>query len=152
VSHFSFKAVLTGGVVDVVGSTAIAFTMAVVVAMQTDLTSVPPSEQARALTEATQNGSGLHRAGLLLGGLFSIVGGYVAARVAKRGEILNGALSAAACLLLGIWTLATGAIHLPLWQHLFFFALSPALGGFGGYLRLKQVGGRTHPQTPVRVA
>jgi len=72
----------------------------------------------------------------LLGGLCSILGGYVSARIAKRDDLLNGALSSVLCVGLGVYALVHGAS--PLWLHLLFLPLSPALGALGGYLRWRQ--------------
>lgn len=44
---------------------------------------------------------------LLLGALCSVLGGYVAARLAARSELVNGALSAFLCIAFGLYALAT---------------------------------------------
>ena len=74
-----------------------------------------------------------------------VLGGYLAARVAKRGEVLNGALSAYFCVGLGIYGMAVGQAAVPVWQHLVSFVASPALGALGGYLRLRQT---SRPEDP----
>ena len=74
----------------------------------------------------------------VLGGLCSILGGYVAARVAKHDQVLNGALSSILCVAGGVYSLVYGSAlsHSPgqSWLHLVFVPLSPALGALGGFL------------------
>jgi hypothetical protein len=79
------------------------------------------------------------------------LGGYVAARLARRGEVVNGALSAYLCVGLGIVSWVTGSASLPAWQHVVAFVVSPALGAVGGYLRLKQVRSADNRSIPTPV-
>jgi hypothetical protein len=59
----------------------------------------------------------------------------VAARMAKRSYLLNGALSAYLCVGSSIYALVTGhGGTIPLWQHIAFLPLSPALGALGGWI------------------
>jgi hypothetical protein len=71
----------------------------------------------------------------------SVLGGYVAARIAKRGELLNGALSAYLCIGVGVYGMIAGHSAIPLWQHLVAFVGSPILGALGGYLWMRQSNG-----------
>ena len=82
-----------------------------------------------------QPGSGFYVVGLLLGSACSVLGGYVAARIAKRDELLNGALSAVLCIAFGVYAWIKGIGDASPTTHAAFLALSPALGAFGGYLR-----------------
>jgi hypothetical protein len=74
----------------------------------------------------------------ILGGLCSVLGGYVSARIAKHDEVLNGALSSILCVGSGVYTVINLSSAGPLWLHLAFLPLSPALGALGGYLRSRQ--------------
>lgn len=131
------KGITIGGMVDIVGSVAMGIPLAVIAAIQVNLPAVPPSDQARVLGEAMQR-PGYTFASLLLGSLFSVVGGYVAARIARRYEVLNGALSALPCMIFGLWGAINGMVPAPWWQHVLFFLLSPMLGAAGGRLWLRR--------------
>jgi hypothetical protein len=74
----------------------------------------------------------------ILGGVFSVLGGYVSARFAKHDEVLNGALSSILCIGNGLYALISGSAADHLWLHLLFLPLSPALGALGGFLRSRR--------------
>jgi fructose-specific phosphotransferase system IIC component len=71
---------------------------------------------------------------MFFGMLCSILGGFVAARIAKRGALLNGALSAFLCVGFGVYALVSKTNTVSPWMHAAGFLLSPALGALGGYL------------------
>ena len=131
---FSWMGVLLGGIVDIVATNVVAFPLAIVAAVGANLSGVPASERGKALVAVMQASPGIRISGLVLGALCSVLGGYVAARLAKRGELLNGALSAYLCVGLGIYSMLPGHSTLPAWQHLASFVASPLLGAYGGYL------------------
>jgi MFS family permease len=138
VRKLSLAAITVGGIVDIVATTALAIPLLVYAAIESGLSSLPPAEQTDALAQAMQASSGLQIAGWALGVLASVLGGYVAARIARRDEVLHGALSAFLCLALGVYALASGSGDNHVWQHVAGFVLSPALGAFGGYLRQRR--------------
>jgi hypothetical protein len=74
----------------------------------------------------------------ILGGLCSMLGGYVAARISKHDELLNGGLSSILCVGSGVYALVSGSAAGHLWLHLVYLPLSVALGTFGGLLRARQ--------------
>jgi hypothetical protein len=74
----------------------------------------------------------------ILGGLCSVLGGYVAARVAKHDELLNGGLSSILCVASGVYALVSGSAGGHLWVQLMYLPLSVALGTLGGILRAQQ--------------
>lgn len=77
----------------------------------------------------------------LVGGLFfSILAGYIAARLAGRALLLHGLLSSVACLASDLTSLDLLA-QLPLWVVALGVALSPAAGVLGGYVRQLQTRG-----------
>jgi putative membrane protein (TIGR04086 family) len=65
----------------------------------------------------------------------TVLSGYVAARIAKREEILNGLLSSLVCVAVGVLSLATGKQHETVVMQIVLFALTLVAGAFGGYLR-----------------
>ncbi len=69
------------------------------------------------------------------GVLASVFGGYVAARLAKHDELLNGALSAYLCVSFGVFALATMHNHDHLLLEILMLPVSPCLGLLGGYLQ-----------------
>jgi hypothetical protein len=68
-----------------------------------------------------------------------ILGGWVAARIAKRAEPLNGALSSFLCVALGILILRTGASSESTGAQILLLAAGPAMGLLGGHFRFLQV-------------
>ena len=68
----------------------------------------------------------------VLGGLGSVLGGYVSARIAKHDQVLNGALSSILSVAAGLYSLSHGSAHS--WLPFVLVPLSPALGALGGYL------------------
>jgi hypothetical protein len=64
--------------------------------------------------------------------------GYVAARVAGRGELINGALTSLGYIAVGLYSIATSpGGELPILDALD-IAAAPLIGALGGYLRLRQ--------------
>jgi len=74
----------------------------------------------------------------VLGGLCSVLGGYVSARVAKHDHVLNGALSSILCVAGGVYSLIHGSVLGQAWLHLVLIVLSPVLAALGGYLCLRR--------------
>jgi hypothetical protein len=68
----------------------------------------------------------------VLGGLGSVLGGYVSARIAKHDQVLNGALSCILTVAAGLYSLSHSSAHS--WLPFVLVPLSPALGALGGYL------------------
>jgi hypothetical protein len=70
---------------------------------------------------------------------FTVVAGYLAARIAGRGELINGTL----CTLLsmGVCLLLSAGQPSPFsaTPTLILYAITPLLGLLGGYMRLRQV-------------
>lgn len=133
-TRVSFKGVAIGNVVDIVASNVVMVPvmMYVLAAAKTGST----HDGAGSVTEILSTNNVFLTASSLLGGLCSILGGYVSARIAKHNEVLNGTLSSVLCIGLGIYAVVNGAGLL--WLHLLYLLLSPALGAVGGYLRSRQ--------------
>ena len=134
----SWKGVVLGGITDIVATNIAVIPLAIVAAMGTDVTSLPEAERGKALIAVMHASLGFQMTGWVLGAMCSILGGYVAARLAKRSELLNGALSAYFCVGVGVYSIVAGHSATPLWQHLVAFVGSPILGGLGGYLWVRQ--------------
>lgn len=134
----SVKAVILAGILDIVLTNVLAFPVMVAASIQTKSYLLPKAQQTQALVDAFQTNSGIYAAGLLLGSLASVVAGYVAARIARRAPLLNGALSAWLCVASGLSAMWQPHSPLPLWEHLLFLPLSPGLGALGGYWWLQR--------------
>ena len=136
--RLSAKGIVLGGFTDIVATNVVAIPLMAVAAARASVASLPAAEQTAAMLAAMRASPGLQVASWVLGGACNVLGGYVAARLARRGEVLNGALSAWLCVTLGLYGMASDMGAIPLWQHLAGFVLSPALGALGGYLRLRR--------------
>jgi hypothetical protein len=127
----SLKAVLIGGVFDIVASMVLGAVLAVgFIAFEPGGMAAAPAMAAKLIADPR-----FYLASLFLGGAVSILAGYIAAAIAGRGERLNGALSSFLCVAEGIYGLATqphGPATLP---TIFAILISPVLGLAGGYLR-----------------
>jgi hypothetical protein len=135
----SIKGVAIGSVVDIVATNLVAIPLVVYVTATHNLAEIPKDQVSRALMEILRNDPVLFSTQWLLGSLCSVLGGYVAARIAKHHEVLNGALAAFLCVGSGLYAIAVSPTSAPQWQHIFGFVASPALSAFGGYLRLRAV-------------
>jgi uncharacterized membrane protein len=71
---------------------------------------------------------------ILIGSLVSIYAGYLAPSIAKRQELLHGALSSFLCITMGVISLLSDSSDFL--SHLMFMFLSPLLGLAGGYIYL----------------
>lgn len=131
----SIKGVVIGSVTDILATNIVTLPLVIYVMVTRNLSSLPSEQMSNALMHALRNDPALFSIQVLLGSLCSILGGYVAARIAKRSEVLNGTLACFLCVGSGIYGLLFGAMAIPLWQHIAGFIASPVLSAFGGYLR-----------------
>jgi hypothetical protein len=98
-----------------------------------------------ALTAALASQPDLYAPSIAAGLFFSVIAGYVAARIAGTHLLVYGLLSSVACLSTDALSLDLLA-KLPLWFAALSVVLSPAAGLFGGYVRsreLRRTGGMT---------
>ena len=131
-ARLSIKGILIGGITDIVSSVIAGIPFAVFTAISLHQRNVPPEQWQSSMA----NGLGTHL-DEIVGLLCSMLGGYVAARIAKHDELLNGTLSSLLCLALGAFMLLSGKDHQPLWIQLGSFIAAPAFACFGGYLCLR---------------
>jgi hypothetical protein len=128
----SMKGVLIGAIVDVTTSFLLGVPLAVYAMSKLDLTHTPKEQIGSTITAAIRGSLPLHVAELLVGLGCSVLGGYVAAQIAKRGELLNGALSSFLCLALGVYAIASGKDSNAHWLQVLRFVASPAFALLGG--------------------
>jgi hypothetical protein len=136
----SILGIVIGGVVDIVATNILAFPLIMyVMFVRLDFMSMSSTELTAAVLQTMQGDWILFTVQLLLGSFCSILGGYVAALIAKHDELLNGTLSAWLCFIFGVYGVITKVGSGSLLLTILGFILSPALGLLGGYLRLLQV-------------
>ena len=133
----SIKGVVIGSVADILASNLLAIPFFIYIAVTRGLSTIPKDQIASVLLQTLRNDPVLFATQIAMGSLCSVLGGYIAARIAKHHEVLNGSLAAFLCVGSGVYSILFSPPSLPLWQQLLLVGASPALSAFGGYLRLK---------------
>jgi len=112
----SILGVVVGGVFDIVITSSGAFVIAIVVGA--GLFSGGPLRDVQHLAEAITNSTSITTILAIYGALISIAAGYLAARIANRDELLNGALSSFLCVAQGASRFRTTMpiIRSPIWR------------------------------------
>ena len=134
----SILGVLVGGVVDVASSVVAGLPLALYSTFRLDPSQRMGPHASEAVTAAIHADFPVYLAQLVIGFLCSILGGYVAALIAKRNERLNGTLSCYLCVGMGVVALFLGLEKDPYWLQFLLLISSPALAFVGGDLRLRQ--------------
>jgi hypothetical protein len=93
--------VLIRGIVDVVTSVVVGIPFAFFAMSRLDLAHTPKDQIGSTITAAIHGNTFLYVAQVLVGLCCSLLGGYVAAWLAKHDESLNGTLSSFLCVSLG---------------------------------------------------
>jgi hypothetical protein len=130
--------VLVGGVVDVASSVVAGLPLALYSTFRLDPSQRIGPRASEAVSAAIHANVPLYVAQLIIGFLCSILGGYVAALIAKRHERLNGTLSCYLCVCMGVVAMFLGLEKDPYWLQFLLLISSPALAFVGGDLRLRQ--------------
>ena len=136
VKDISAKGIIVGGVVDIIASNLLMLPVIIHIVRGTNLSDVAPADRTQALMAAIQQDPFSSASTIFLGAAASVLGGYIAARIAGRAAVLNGCLSAWLCTILGLYTTVAGSDGLPTWVHVLFLPLSPIFGALGGRLWL----------------
>ena len=129
--RISLKGVAIGNITDIVATNVVLLPVMIYILIAAGL----PTD-AGSVAELFKGSTVFLVSGSILGGICSVLGGYVSARIAKHDEVLNGALSSILCVGSGAYSVISGAD--PLWLHLAYLPLSPALAALGGVLRSRQ--------------
>ena len=103
------------------------------------------SLSSQAVTNAIHENPALYAGQMLLGFACSILGGYVAAWLAKRDELLNGGFSSWLCVTLGLYAIATGKDPNPHWLQMLLLLAGPAAAILGGDLMRRLRRSRLQP-------
>jgi hypothetical protein len=126
-SRVSIASILIGGVVDVAASIFCGSFLVLIVSLTL-----------QAAHTSTRSSTALPVALLLNGLACSVLGGFVAARLARHDELLNAGLSFCLCVAIGLWLLVAGRESQPLWDQILLLAAGPACAVLGGYIRLRR--------------
>lgn len=132
------KAIIVGGIVDVGLSMLLGFPFTAYVSSSRGLGEVPPEQMTTALMEAINSSIGLTVSQLAIGFSCSLLGGYVAAAIAKSDELLNGALASWLCIVIGVYVFLSVALGGLVWLHALTVVLSPLVYLGGAYLWLRR--------------
>ncbi len=145
-NKISIRGVVIGGVIDIVATVILTLPLVIYV-IPTELTGTLKDPLQAAAVMATIQATPL-LCGLqsVIGVSCSVLGGYVAARVAKHDELLNGLLASSLPAALGAYSLATNKDSGPLLLPVLLLIAGPLCSGFGGHLRLVQIRRRAHSQ------
>ena len=141
------RPIIIGAVVDYVATYAVVTLYLIFVYMKEPLEKggVPTEALQEALKEMLSSQQGLLDL-LIIGALCTVLGGYVAGRLARAEEIKHGALVGAVALIVGV--LQTGmageASPVPYWHELLGYLLAIPAGALGGFLAQ----GRARPSIP----
>jgi len=133
--RISLKGVAIGAVTDIVTTNILMLPLIIYVMASLNSAGVPSDKISGTVMEVIRASLFYFFLSWLLGGLGSMLGGYVSARIAKHNEILNGALSSFLCLSLGVYALISGSVDSRFWLCVVSLPVSLALATFGGYLR-----------------
>src|SRR5437016_418789 len=104
----SVKGVLIGGIVDVGSTILLGLPFGIYSASRLDVAHMPQDQVGPAIDAAMKSNVPMYVVMSLIGLACSVFGGYLSGRIAKHDEVLNGSLSAYLCVILGIYSVATG--------------------------------------------
>lgn len=135
----SFKGIAIGGITDVTLSSILGIPFSIYVIASSGLSKLPKDQLSASVVTTIHNSVGLFGVQLLIGLSCSVVGGYVAARLAKHDEILNGVLASWLCVGIGVHSLALGKVTESLPLHFALIAVTPACYALGAYFRRRGV-------------
>jgi hypothetical protein len=131
-------AVLAGGVGDMVLTNIFAIPIAIVVIANSSIARLPQDQIGPAYLTALHANPPLYATALALGALASAFGGVIAALLTKHDRVLNGALSAWACLGIDAYSLATHTSGDGLLLEIVLTPVAPLAGALGGYVVAKR--------------
>ncbi len=132
----SIVPIVIGGITDVVASGVLTLPVVIHVMVKHDL--LRSAKSPAAIASSIHSIAWLQGLQLGIGLGCSVLGGYVAAWMAKRDELLNGLLSSFLCIALGVYSIISGKDSRSVVVQIFLLVAAPAFAFFGGYLRLTQ--------------
>jgi hypothetical protein len=136
----SAKAVLLGALVDFGSSLAVGFVAGFIWVIALAAQGVPADE----MIDDPPDGLPVIIPSLVLGFGATVLGGYVAGRIAKQAEVLHGGIVGAIGIPLGFVSALVSPAELPLWFHIVSFVGIVPVGMTGGFLA-KRIHGTRPP-------
>ena len=138
-------AVIVGGVLDVALSTILGMLLAVYVIASRGWGHVPADQVSRALVAVMREDLLLHTVQLAIGFGCSVLGGFVAASIAKQRKLYNGVLASWLCVGIGLFSQLPDFTRASLAWRFVTIALTPVCYLAGAYIRTKM-----QPSVPAR--
>lgn len=134
----SFRAVLAGGAADVLSTIVLFSLLSSYVMITNGFTETKPEILGPQISNAIHNSSILFGFQTVIGLICSILGGYIAARVAKQDEVENAIAASLIFVIFGIYTIladTTDALALNVFSTL----ITPFFYRLGAQVRIKQL-------------
>jgi hypothetical protein len=141
----SIKAVFFGGVTDIVASTILGIPFGIYVVSSHELTNLHKDALRSAVVAVVHGSPFLYAAQLFIGFGSSILGGYVAASLARENKRLNGILAAWLCMGIGVYALVTGQDGMSPVTVALMIAVTPLCYLLGASLQAKRAASRSSP-------
>ena len=132
----SAVAVVIGGITDIVSSSLLAIPMIIYVMVKYGF--LRASNGSATIASLIHSSVWLYGMQLTVGMACSALGGYVAARLAKHDELLNGLLSSFLCIIIGLCSILSGKNSHITFAQIFILLTAPAFALLGGYFRQAQ--------------
>lgn len=134
----SILGVVVGSITDIVATNVLVLPVGIAAMIAGNVMQLPKARQSGEMIAAMHSHPILYGTSLILGAAASVLGGFVAASIARRSEVLIGALSSFLCVGSGIYGIVSGTTSEPMWLALLMMPASPALGALGGHLQLQR--------------
>jgi hypothetical protein len=133
----SLLAVIVGGVVDVALSSILGLLLGVYIITTRGWTHIPAEQLSRAVVAVMHEDPLLYAAQLAIGYGCSVLGGFVAASMAKRRKLYNGLLASWLCVLIGLFSQLPDFRLASLAWRFATITLTPLCYLAGAYIRVK---------------
>jgi hypothetical protein len=133
----SVLAVIIGGVTDVALSGVLGIPFTIYVISSRGLTHAPKEQLQSAVVAVLHSSPTLYAVQLLIGLGCSVLGGFVAASIAKRRRMLNGILAAWLCVGVGVYSALIGYVTESVAVHWILIGLTPLCYALGALIKLK---------------
>lgn len=127
--RLSFLSIIIGIIVDMVGTMIASSIFAVIYVMANhiDISNIKVLYTSNLFVSLN----------MIIGAIFSIFGGFVAARIAKQSKLIHSVIIGTTCELTGLFSILSGNSVLPSWYHVLAFIITIPLTLCGGLLAIK---------------
>jgi hypothetical protein len=144
-AQLSPKAIIVGGIVDVGSSIVLGIPLVYYVLTKIGISGAPGPGAETGVIAAIHSSPVLRPLQLVIGCACSVLGGYVAARIARRDHLVNALLASWLCAGIGIYSIVVGKGADSLWLQTLLIGVTFACYALGGYIRLRSVPRRSAP-------